>query len=187
MSGRSCLSADFGRTRGGARPLGQNHVCELRALYDLGRTFRPRTAAPFRAGAQLFLQAFGSRLADARPARIIAFRSEKEYQPYRPSEFAAAFYQAGIAHDFIVMSSAGGDLFPVAVHEYAHLMIHQSKMELPAWLNEGLAELYSSLEPRGNKMLVGQILARPPEHTRWRALDSARHAAVDRPQFALLQ
>ena len=105
-----------------------------------------------------FLQAFGSRLSASRPARIIAFRNEKEYQPYRPNEFATAFFQPGAVHDFIVMSSASSEHYPVAVHEYTHLMIHQSGMELPPWLNEGLAELYSSLEPRGDKILVGQVI-----------------------------
>jgi tetratricopeptide (TPR) repeat protein len=105
-----------------------------------------------------FTQAFGSRLANARPARIIAFRNEKEYQPYRPSEFASAFYQPGAIHDFIVMSGASKEHYPVAIHEFTHLMIHQSGMELPPWLNEGLAELYSSLEPRGNQILVGQVM-----------------------------
>ena len=104
-----------------------------------------------------FLQAFGSRLAASRPVRIIAFRNEKEYAPYRPSEFASAFYQPGSAHDFIVMSGASSENYPVAVHEFTHLMIHQSGMELPAWLNEGLAELYSNMEPRGNRILVGQV------------------------------
>jgi hypothetical protein len=105
-----------------------------------------------------FVQAFGGRLSAARPARIIAFRSEKEYQPYRPNDFAAAFYQPGSTHDFIVMSSPARENYPVATHEFTHLMIHQSGMQLPAWLNEGLAELYSSLEPRGNKILVGEPL-----------------------------
>src|SRR6516162_759334 len=105
-----------------------------------------------------FTQAFGAHLASARPARIIAFRNEKEYLPYRPSEFASAFYQPGAAHDFIVMSGASSEHYPVAIHEYTHLMIHQSGMEIPPWLNEGLAELYSSLEPRGAKILVGQVI-----------------------------
>ena len=105
-----------------------------------------------------FLQAFGSRLSASRPVRIIAFRNEKEYQPYRPNEFATAFFQPGAIHDFIVMSSASSEHYPVAVHEYTHLMIHQSGMELPPWLNEGLAELYSSLEPSGEKILVGQLI-----------------------------
>jgi Flp pilus assembly protein TadD len=105
-----------------------------------------------------FLQAFGSRLAVSRPVRIIAFRNDKEYRPYRPNEFSAAFFQPGAIHDFIVMSSASSDRFPVAVHEYTHLMIHQSGMEIPPWLNEGLAELYSSMEPKGPKILVGQVI-----------------------------
>jgi hypothetical protein len=105
-----------------------------------------------------FLQAFGSRLSNSRPARIIAFKNEKEYQPYRPNEFAAAFFQPGAVHDFIVMSSGSSEHYPTAVHEYTHLMIHQSGMEVPPWLNEGLAELYSSLEPRGEKILVGQLI-----------------------------
>jgi len=69
-----------------------------------------------------FLQAFGSRLPASLPARIIAFRNEKEYQPYRPNEFAAAFFQPGAMHDFIVMSDASSEHYPVAVHEYTHLM-----------------------------------------------------------------
>uniref|UniRef100_Q01UR5 DUF1570 domain-containing protein n=1 Tax=Solibacter usitatus (strain Ellin6076) TaxID=234267 RepID=Q01UR5_SOLUE len=105
-----------------------------------------------------FTQAFGAHLAAARPARIIAFRNEKEYQPYRPGEFASAFYQPGAVHDFIVMSGASSEHYPVAIHEYTHLMIHQSGMDLPPWLNEGLAELYSSLGPRGAKILVGQVI-----------------------------
>ncbi len=105
-----------------------------------------------------FTQAFGTHLSAERPARIIVFRNEKEYQPYRPNEFAAAFYQPGAIHDFIVMSSASSEHYPVAIHEFTHMMIHQSGMEVPPWLNEGLAELYSSLEPRGNKILVGQVL-----------------------------
>jgi len=105
-----------------------------------------------------FLQAFGSRLRASRPARIIAFRNEKEYRPYRPNEFATAFFQPGAFHDLIVISSAASERYPVAVHEYTHLMIHQSGMELPPWLNEGLAELYSSLEPHGERILVGRLI-----------------------------
>ena len=105
-----------------------------------------------------FLQAFGSRLSASRPVRIIAFKNEKEYQPYRPNEFATAFFQPGAIHDLIVMSSASSEHYPVAVHEFTHLMIHQSGMELAPWLNEGLAELYSSLEPSGEKILVGQLI-----------------------------
>jgi tetratricopeptide (TPR) repeat protein len=103
-----------------------------------------------------FLQAFGGGLANAKPARIIAFRNEKEYEAYRPNEFASAFFQPGEAHDFIVMSSAASEHFPVAVHEFTHLMVHQSGAHYPPWLNEGVAELFSNLQPIGGKIKVGQ-------------------------------
>jgi tetratricopeptide (TPR) repeat protein len=103
-----------------------------------------------------FMQAFGTGLTDAKPVRIVAFRNEKEYQPYRPSEFAAAFFQPGDAHDFIIMSSASSEHYHVAVHEFTHLMVHQGGASFPPWLNEGLAELFSNLLPVGNKIKVGQ-------------------------------
>src|SRR5471030_132988 len=106
-----------------------------------------------------FIQAFGARLALGKPARIIAFRSEKEYRPHRPNEFATAFYQPGAEHDFIVMQSGSGDHYDVAVHEFTHLLIHQSSQPVPVWLNDGMAELYSNLAPAGSKIVVGKLIA----------------------------
>src|SRR5262245_57984450 len=103
-----------------------------------------------------FLQAFGSTHPNPKPIRIIAFRNEKEYEPYRPNEFATAFFQPGDTHDFIVMSSASSEHYHVAVHEFTHLMVHQGGASYPSWLNEGLAELFSNLQPVGNKIKVGQ-------------------------------
>ena len=132
------------------------------ANFELYTTANERTGRDlirhFEQVRSFFLQAFGSRLPASRPARIIAFRNEKEYRPYRPNEFATAFFQPGAYHDLIVISSASSERYPVAVHEYTHLMIRQSGMELPPWLNEGLAELYSSLDPVGDRVLVGQLI-----------------------------
>ncbi|HEY1342182.1 MAG TPA: hypothetical protein VGF59_31960 [Bryobacteraceae bacterium] len=106
-----------------------------------------------------FVQVFGTDVSAARPARIIAFRSDKEYEPYRPNEFASAFYHPGTDHDVIVMRGASTENYPVAVHEYTHLLIHQSGAKVPIWLNEGMAELYSNLQPRGDKIVVGAVIA----------------------------
>jgi tetratricopeptide (TPR) repeat protein len=105
-----------------------------------------------------FLQRFGTGIEGDRKARVILFRSEKEYEPYRPNEFASAFYQPGEYHDVIVMTNAIENSRPVAVHELTHLMIHQIGLDLPPWLNEGLGEIYSSLEPRGSQVMVGRDL-----------------------------
>jgi tetratricopeptide (TPR) repeat protein len=103
-----------------------------------------------------FLQAFGSGLRDAKPVKIIAFRNEKEYEPYRPNEFATAFFQPGEAHDFIVMSSGSAEHYQVATHEFTHLMVHQGGAHYPVWLNEGVADLFSNLTLLGDKIKVGQ-------------------------------
>ena len=90
--------------------------------------------------------------------RIIAFQSEKEFAPYRMNEFAVAYYLQGYGDDYIVMQSIRAENYPVAVHEYMHLLIEHSGFRVPVWLNEGLAELYSTLKPFGKKMAIGHMI-----------------------------
>ena len=96
---------------------------------------------------------------NAEPVRIIAFDSEKEYRPYSPNAGAFAYYVGGVDRDYIVMQQLGKESFPVAIHEYTHLMVKHTEIKVPAWFNEGLAELYSSLRPEGEKVIVGDLLA----------------------------
>lgn len=89
------------------------------------------------------------------PVEIIAFNSEKAYAPYRVNKASVAYYQRGHKCDYIVMQQLGRDYFPAAIHEYTHLFIEHLDLHLPLWLNEGLADVYSSLQPRDNKLMVG--------------------------------
>jgi hypothetical protein len=90
--------------------------------------------------------------------RILAFNSEKEYAPYRLNDYATAYYHSSGDHDYIVMSHAGPEAFPVAIHEYVHLIARHSKLNFPPWLSEGIAELYSTLKPMGDQVLIGAIV-----------------------------
>ena len=90
--------------------------------------------------------------------RIVAFNSMKEYEPYRFNEFATAYYRSTADHDYIVMSQTGADSSPTAIHEYVHLVVRHARMNFPPWLNEGIAELYSTLKPMGDKILVGSLI-----------------------------
>jgi tetratricopeptide (TPR) repeat protein len=107
------------------------------------------------------------------PIRIIAFGSTKEYTPYAPNDFTSAFYHHGITSDDIVLSQIGSDAFPMAVHEYVHLVLKHLGLKLPLWLNEGMAELYSTMKPVGDKVLVGNLL-------------TVRHEALLRDQWVPL-
>ena len=121
-----------------------------------------------------FLRASGSKRIAEAPVRIVAFRSEKDYKPYRMSESAVAYYAESRDREFIVMQDISVEHYPAAIHEYTHLVIQRDGLKLPVWLNEGWAELYSSLKPQGNKAIIGQLLPASVQtlaYTKWLDLD----------------
>jgi tetratricopeptide (TPR) repeat protein len=90
-----------------------------------------------------FEQRTGLKL-DERPAvRVIAFSSPAEYEPYRLRPTADAYYVGTDSRDYILMPAAVE--FGVAAHEYWHCVEHASGLRLPPWLNEGLAEYFSTI------------------------------------------
>ena len=105
-----------------------------------------------------FREAMGLGLKSGPPVRIVLFRSDKEFAPYAPNDFAMAFYLGAEDRDYIVMKSGSSEYFPVAVHEYIHLLVKHSGIAAPVWFNEGLAELYSNLKPLAGKIEVGDII-----------------------------
>ena len=105
-----------------------------------------------------FREAMGLGLKSGPPVRIVVFRSDKEFAPYAPNDFAAAFYLGAEDRDYVVMKSGSSEFFPVAVHEYIHLLVKHSGIAAPVWFNEGLAELYSNLKPLAGKIEVGDII-----------------------------
>ena len=91
------------------------------------------------------------------PLRIILFKSEKEFLKYRAGEVAVAYYLPGPDADYIVLHNAGDSR--IAIHEFVHLLMkHSSKTQLPTWLNEGIAELYSTMKQLGNKVQIGGLI-----------------------------
>ena len=85
-------------------------------------------------------------LHDEKRIRAIAFRSSEEYGHYRPAAAADAYFASAGGETYIVLSGAGEQRFGVIAHEYAHVALRNPKIELPAWLSEGLAEVYSTLQ-----------------------------------------
>lgn len=131
--------------------------------FEMYTTNRERKAVE---ALQIFEEARGffeeyspSKTAPDIPVRIIAFKSDKEYKPYTPNPGAAAYYQRGHRRDYIVMQELGPDFYAGAIHEYTHLFIEHLGLTLPLWLNEGLADVYSSLQPKGKQLMIG---APPP-------------------------
>jgi tetratricopeptide (TPR) repeat protein len=96
-----------------------------------------------------------------RAVRVVLFRRGKDYDEYRPRSIADAFYVSNGTGDYIVMAALPAEAFGIAAHEYAHYVVHASGLKVPACLNEGLAEFYSTLRfNRGNYELGGDLPAR---------------------------
>src|SRR3984885_12155160 len=59
-----------------------------------------------------FLQSSPSKRAPEFPVRIVAFRSEGQYKPYRMSESAYAYYTQSRNRDYIVMQDISSENYP---------------------------------------------------------------------------
>ncbi len=120
------------------------------------------------------------------PVTIVGFRNPKEYKPYAPNESAAAYYNGDEQRDCIVMSDLGSEHTHVAIHEYMHLLVRHSGLTMPVWLNEGFAEVYSTLRPLGGQILLGSV----PSghylqllHEKWLPLSALVNVQYDSPEY----
>lgn len=117
-----------------------------------------------------FFQRTGFAL-DGRPTvRVIGFRSQQNYDQYRLRPTADAYYVGTESSDSIVMPSLRADQAGIAAHEYAHLALYANGLEFPAWLNEGLAEYFSTLQiGERNTRLGGDLPIRSQilKHSVW--------------------
>ena len=125
--------------------------------------------------------------------RIIAFRSVSEYEPYRLSEGADAYYAGASGRDYIVMPLSGAVDFRLGAHEYAHLVANHAGSHFPGWLAEGLAEVLSTIRFESGRAVVGMPdpgRLRTLQHAKWLPLETvaafdleARHSKEERGMF----
>ena len=91
------------------------------------------------------------------PTRLIIFSNDRQFAPYRPNESAAAFYLPGFDRDHIVMARFDPTASQLATHEYVHLILRHNGGRYPTWLNEGLAEFFSTMVPESGRMTIGEV------------------------------
>jgi tetratricopeptide (TPR) repeat protein len=131
------------------------------------------TSAPEREGRDLlarfeqirafFLKASPVPLLEQFPVRIIAFGAKEQFRPYSPIAQNVAYATSSRRTDYIVMQDAEPTSYRFAVHEYMHLLVKHSGLRLPVWLNEGWAEVYSTMRPVRGGVAVGDLA---PERVR---------------------
>ncbi len=104
------------------------------------------------------------------PTTIIVFGSDAAFTPFKPlvngkpMERVGGFFQPGDDANHIVMSLESGErAYRIIFHEYTHALLSATVGSVPVWMNEGLAEVYSTFKDRdGGK--AATIGIAPPEH-----------------------
>lgn len=95
------------------------------------------------------------------PTTVIVFRDDASFMPFKPDyqgrpTSISGFFLPGDDVNYIALSlDPRGDPYATAFHEYVHLHVKDNIPGAPLWLNEGLAELYESLQFSGNDVLIG--------------------------------
>jgi Flp pilus assembly protein TadD len=120
------------------------------------------------------------------PVRIIAFGDKEQFRPYSPRANTVAYATASRRTDYIVMQDAEPESYGLAVHEYMHLLVKHSGLRLPVWLNEGWADVYSTLRPVRGGVAVGDLV---PERVRdlqngpWMDFETLTSVTTESPNY----
>ena len=96
----------------------------------------------------------------------VVFRDDSALTPFKPrtrgkpSDNVAAYLSALPDINYIVLAPSENREFSYRVifHEYTHFLIYRAAPRLPMWLNEGLADFYSTFNgsETDNRMIVGR-------------------------------
>lgn len=132
-----------------------------------------------------FLKASPLRKTSESPVRIIQFGSARQFERYSIRGSSPAYYLGTTARDYIVIGDPTLES-SVATHEYMHLVIRRSGLKIPIWLNEGWADVYSTLRPMGRETAIGDLLGgRMTElnSKQWLDFDTLTSVDVRSPEY----
>jgi len=97
----------------------------------------------------------GFRLDAELPTSTLVFGSDADFVPYKldehgkPLNVSGYFLPRPFANFILLDAAAGSEPLRVVYHEYFHSVVDASVGYLPTWLEEGLAEYYSTFRERG--------------------------------------
>ncbi len=104
------------------------------------------------------------------PVTLVLFRSERSLRPFKPTEDGKPAQVAGFfvrlpTRNTIALAVEGAraDVRRVIFHEAVHWHLGAAARTLPRWMEEGLAEVFSSFGVAGNDVELGAL---PGDHLR---------------------
>jgi hypothetical protein len=131
------------------------------------------------------IQATGAAAAGSYRVEIVAFSTYQEYRPYQWTPFAVGYSVPQQPRGLIVMQSLTGEL-RLLVHEYVHLLLRAAGKQYPAWLEEGLAEFYSTVRVEAGSATLGEFAPGNDQRlrsARWTPIDKLTATAYRLPLY----
>jgi Tfp pilus assembly protein PilF len=138
---------------------------------DDGEKTARRIAEEFEQIRYLYLHAFkpGIRVDPSLPIVIFAMKNERSLSQILPEYWAekghvhpSGIFDAGSETNYIALEADIQGEFPyqTVYHEYVHLIVNLNFHNFPLWLNEGLADFFSSAQISGKSAELGVPSAR---------------------------
>jgi Flp pilus assembly protein TadD len=103
------------------------------------------------------------------PTRVYVFRDDVSFTPFKPSYGGktqgnvGGYFVGWPTQNYIALSTDKNWRDPMrpVFHEYEHFVLHNNLGQLPAWLDEGLAEFYSTFytSKDGKKATIGDPIS----------------------------
>jgi tetratricopeptide (TPR) repeat protein len=104
------------------------------------------------------------------PTKVFIFANERAFAGYRDAvldrktENIVGVFAHGDAGNFILMRSDTDGVDRIVYHELTHYFVQNTTAGMPLWLNEGLAEFYSTFRSAETTVQIGRPVA---EHVLW--------------------
>jgi len=101
------------------------------------------------------------------PVTVVMFKDDASFAPFKPlyrgrPQNVHGYFRRGDDENVIALNLDVSDTehpLRVIFHEYTHLLTTRPSRRLPAWLEEGLAEVYSTFEARKSRATIGGPIA----------------------------
>lgn len=112
----------------------------------------------------------GLKVDGEREVRVYVFKDLASFRPYRglvDDDYGglAGYHVTGRDAEYITYyDESRGAPLEFAAHEYTHAVLARSLGVLPVWVNEGLAEYFSTFEPKSRGAQIGRAI---PQHIDW--------------------
>jgi tetratricopeptide (TPR) repeat protein len=103
----------------------------------------------------------GLQLTSPNPTVIYVFRNSAAFAPYqelhggKPVGVGGYFLSRALGNYVAIDGDPRGDQKAIIYHEYIHYVLRNSYVWLPLWLNEGLAEYYSTFDVARGDAKIG--------------------------------